>query len=60
MADQRAKSMAQLKTEFAEKAWLDYFNQFLYLKGFITEIERNKMQNLINSRKPSPPSAPKL
>ena len=60
MADQRDKSKEQLKKEFAEKAWLDYFNQALYMQGFITESERNKMQHLINSRKPSPPSPPKL
>lgn len=56
MADQREKSKEQLKREFAEKAWLDYFNQALYMQGLITESERNKMQHLIDRRKPSTPS----
>ncbi len=60
MAEQRDKSKEQLKKEFAEQSWLTFFNQMLYMQGIITEAERNKMQNLINSRKPSPPSAPKL
>lgn len=60
MAEQRDKSKEQLKKEFAAQSWLTFFNQMLYMQGIITEAERNKMQNLINSRKPSPPSAPKL
>jgi hypothetical protein len=60
VAEQRDKSKEQLKKEFAEQSWLTFFNQMLYMQGIITEAERNKMQNLINSRKPSPPSAPKL
>ena len=54
MADLRDKSSAQRKMEFSEQIWLSYFNYFLYSRGIITEAERNKMQNLINSRKPSP------
>lgn len=53
MADKREKSEAQLRKEFAEQTWLTFFNQTLYAQGIITEAERNKMQNLINSRKPS-------
>ena len=60
MAEQRDKSKEQLKKEFAEQSWLTFFNQMLYMQGIITEAERNKMQHLINSRKPSPPSPPRL
>lgn len=60
MAEQRDKSKEQLKKEFTEQTWLTFFNQTLYAQGVITEAERNKMQNLINSRKPSPPSPTKF
>ena len=60
MANQTKKSAEQQKQEFAEQVWLTYFNQSLYAQGIITETERNKMQHLINSRKPSPPSPPKF
>ena len=60
MAEHRDKSKEQQKNEFAEKVWLSYFNQTLYTQGIITEFERNKLQNLINSRKPSPPQQSKF
>ena len=60
MVDQRDKSKEQQKKEFAEQTWLTFFNQTLYAQGIITEAERNKMQNLINSRKPSPPQPSKF
>lgn len=40
------------KKDFAEKAWLHYFNQTLYEKGLISENARNRMNARIDSRKP--------
>jgi len=37
----------------AEKLWLNYFNQTLYEKGFLTEGQRNRLKLIIDSRKPS-------
>ena len=31
----------------------NYFNQTLYKKGYITEAQRNRLKNMIESRKPS-------
>ena len=31
------------KQRVAEKIWLHYFNQELYKRGIINELERNKM-----------------
>ena len=33
----------------AEEIWLQYFNNYLYDRGIITEAEKIKMQNLIYS-----------
>lgn len=41
------------KKALAEQMWLSYFNHVLYEKGLISEQERNRMQNMINTRKPS-------
>lgn len=30
--------------------WLNYFNQTLYKQGVITEIERNRIKNMISVR----------
>ena len=60
MAEKKEKSEAQLKREVAEKLWLNYFNHALYAQGVITETERNRMQNLISSRNPSPPQQSKF
>lgn len=43
----------QKRLAMAEKLWLNYFNQTLYEKGCITEVQRNRMKNMIDSRKPS-------
>lgn len=43
----------QKRIAMAEKLWLNYFNQTLYEKGYITEAERNRLKNMIESRKPS-------
>ena len=32
-----------IKKQVAEKIWLHYFNQILFERGVINEIERNKM-----------------
>lgn len=37
----------------AELIWLDYFNQYLFEQGAITEQERNRMKVLISSRHPT-------
>jgi len=37
----------------AEKLWLNYFNQTLYEKGFLTGGQRNRLKLIIDSRKPS-------
>ena len=34
----------------ASEIWLNYFNRHLYEKGIISELERNKMKILIESR----------
>ena len=54
MAEKREMVTEQLKRELAEQMWLNYFNQTLYEQGIITETERNRMRNVISSRKPSP------
>lgn len=41
------------KKALAEQMWLSYFNHVLFKKGLITEPQRNQMQNIINTRKPS-------
>lgn len=47
------QSNEQKKKAVAERIWLNYYNQYLYEHGFITELERNRMKNLIECRKPS-------
>ena len=47
------QSNEQKKKAAAERIWLNYYNQYLYEHGFITELERNRMKNLIECRKPS-------
>ena len=41
----------ELKRLTAEKLWLNYFNQTLYEKGFLTEGQRNRLKLIIDSRK---------
>ena len=41
------------KKLMAEKLWLNYFNQTLYEKGFLTEGQRNRLKRIIDSRKSS-------
>lgn len=50
---EKAMTNEQQKKAMAEKLWLNYFNQTLYEKGYITEAQRNRLKNMIDSRKPS-------
>ena len=47
----RAKQ--EKKKIIVEKLWLEYFNETLYEKGYITEGQRNRLKLIIDSRKPS-------
>ena len=40
----------QRRKALAEELWLSYFNRVLYERGLITELERNRMSNLIADR----------
>lgn len=44
-------SVEAQKKDFAEKAWLRYFNQVLFEKGLISEAKRNRMISKIEGRK---------
>ena len=50
---EKAMTNEHKRTAMAEKLWLNYFNQTLYEKGYITETQRNRLKNMIESRKPS-------
>lgn len=50
MADKKRLSSEQQKKLMAEEMWLRYFNQALFIKGVITEAERNRIANMIASR----------
>ena len=50
---EKAMTNEQQKKAMVEKLWLNYFNQTLYEKGYITEAQRNRLKNRIDSRKPS-------
>lgn len=50
---EKAMTNEQRRIALAEKLWLTYFNQTLYEKGCITEAQRNRLKNVIGSRKPS-------
>ena len=52
MAENTREKQEQKKL-IAEKLWLNYFNQTLYEKGFLTEGQRNLLKLIIDSRKPS-------
>ena len=43
------KFRQQSSKKIAEEIWLQYFNNYLYGRGIITEAEKIKMQNLIYS-----------
>jgi hypothetical protein len=40
------------KRQVAEKLWFHYFNQELFKRGVISELERNKMAVKIETRNP--------
>ena len=42
-----------------ERLWLAYFNQYLYENGMLSESQRNKLKNKIDSRKLSVHSSSK-
>ena len=50
---EKAMTNEQKRVAMAEKLWLNYFNQTLFEKGYITEPQRNRLKVLIDSRKPS-------
>ena len=50
MADKKKLSAEQQKKQMAEEMWLHYFNQSLFMRGVITEAERNRIANMIASR----------
>ncbi len=50
MADKKKLSAEQQKKLMAEEMWLHYFNQSLFMRGVITEAERNRIANMIASR----------
>lgn len=50
MADKKRLSTEQQKKLMAEEMWLHYFNQSLFMRGVITEAERNRIANMIASR----------
>ena len=50
MADKKRLSAEQQKKLMAEEMWLNYFNQSLFMRGVITEAERNRIANMIASR----------
>ena len=50
MADKKKLSAEQQKKLMAEEMWLHYFNQSLFMRGVITETERNRIANMIASR----------
>lgn len=37
------------KTAVLNQIWLNYFNEYLYEEGFLTEQERNEMSNKISA-----------
>ena len=49
MNDGSRKNQEQ-KRQIGEQLWLHYYNQVLFDRGLITEDERNKMANRINTR----------
>ena len=46
-------SNEEREKSFAEQAWLNYFNRWLFEDGIITEKEYKRMVEKIAARKPS-------
>lgn len=59
MAEKNVSNEEQ-RISLSERLWLAYFNQYLYENEMITESQRNKMKNKIDSRQPSAHSSNKL
>lgn len=53
MAGEKVLTGEQEKKSLAEKLWLAYFNQYLYERNLITEVERNRLASQIESRRAS-------
>lgn len=50
MANSADRIFQQQKKSLAEQLWLHYFNAILYEKGLITESQRNRIYNMIDTR----------
>jgi hypothetical protein len=46
-------SNEEREERFAEEAWLNYFNKYLFESGVISEREYKKMTEKIATKKPS-------
>lgn len=59
---QNSLTPEQQKQHMAEQLWLLYYNQYLYDHGVITERERNRMKNKINTTRnyPKPKPQPEM
>ena len=49
VSQKNAVTQKQDKKALAEKIWLHYYNEYLFSQGIITEQERNRMKNAINT-----------
>lgn len=50
----KALSAEEQEKRFAEDAWLNYFNRYLFVKGVISEKEYKRMTEKIATRKTKP------
>ena len=50
---ENVKTVQEQRKRMAEKLWLEYFNQTLYEKGYLTQAQRNRLKLIIDSRRPS-------
>ena len=51
MVEKNTVSPEPQKVFLVEQMWLSFFNNYLYEKGIITEVERNHMVMKIENRK---------
>ena len=47
----KALSEENASVRFAEDAWLNYFNRYLFINGVISEKEYKRMTEIIATRK---------
>lgn len=57
---ERNVSNEEKRRSLVEQLWLLYLNQYVFENGMISESQRNKIKNAIDSRKPSIHSCNKL